>query len=252
VNLTLLFLTAALAAPAPGTVPQVRTQTERDSGAPVSAVAPESTSPVVVQAEAQARLQAMEARYRSAIALAPEVASYHVDLAEVLDRRGRTAEASAAYAEGLRLDPASSRTRALYGQFLARHGDLGGAAEHLREAVKRDPSSPSYAEALADVYGRQGRWEDAADALGHAVELSPADSGYRRALRNARAQAGMDVDAPVTRASEDSSPPLLLRIIELTMGSILAIAGVALVYPIISGVLLAVRTGISALSPSRA
>ena len=193
-------------------------------------------------AAVEARLQAIEARYRRAIALAPEVASYHTALAEVLQRRGRTSEATASYAEAVRLDPQSSRNRALYGQFLLQQGDAANAVEHLRIATERDPRNPAYAEALATAYGMTDRWDDAAQALERAVELAPADSQYRHSLRAARAQAGIDVDAPI-EASDEVKRPVLLRIIELTMGGIMTLAGVALVYPILSGIFLAGRTG---------
>ncbi len=233
-KLTTLFLTAALAA------------------VPLSALAQSGTQNTdSTEAAVQAKLQSMEARYRASIALAPEVASYHVGLAEVLARRGRVDEAAAEYAEAVRLDPLSSRNRAMLGQFLLQRGDVTGAVEQMRAAVERDPTNPAFREVLADAYGRQNKWDDAAAALAQAVNLSPADSQYRRALRAAREQAGVEVDAPIVSSGESAGPPIILRLIELTMGAVLAIAGVALVYPIISGIFLAGRTGIAMLATGR-
>lgn len=198
-------------------------------------------------AASEARLQELEARYRRAIALAPDVASYHADLAETLQRRGRVDEARAEYLEAVRLDDRSPRNRELFGQFLLQQGDLDGAINHLRAAVDRDPLSPANALALADAYGKSGKWRDASAALEHAVRLVPADSNYRRQLREARQHAGLRVDAPIETKGERMAGqrPVGLRVIELTFSVMLGVAGLALVYPIVSGIVLAARTGLS-------
>ena len=211
-------------------------------------------SPDSSGAAAEARLQALEARYRRAISLAPDIASYHVDLGETLQRRGRFDEAKAEYEEAVRLDGSSSRNRAMLGQFLLQLGDVPGAVAHLRVAVERDPLNPDYAAALAEAYRKQGDWREAAKALEHAVDLVPADSQFRRELRDAREKAGIPIDAPIRDAAAEAaaSRPILLRVVELTFGAILAIAGVALVYPIVCGVILAVRTSVSLAVEGRA
>jgi tetratricopeptide (TPR) repeat protein len=221
------------------------------AAAPVSLPAQSgSQAPAITDAATEARLQALESRYRRSIALAPEAAAYHADLAEVLRRRGRYDEARAEYETAVQLDEYSSRNRALLGQFLLQQGDAGAAVGHLRAAVKADPRSAPYAELLASAYAKQGEWRAAAEAMQRAVELVPADSQYRRQLRHMRAQAGIAVDAPIATEQASVAParPVLLRAIELTLGTLLALAGVALVYPIVCGIILAGRTGIHLLA----
>jgi cytochrome c-type biogenesis protein CcmH/NrfG len=141
----------------------------------------------------------------------------------------------------------------MLGQFLLQQGDYTGAAGNLRIAMEKDPLNPQHAVLLADAYRRQGKWRDAAGTLEHAVDLVPADSQYRQQLRDARRHAGIAVDAPIRSATTDiGRRPVMLRLIELTLGTVLAIAGVALVYPIVCGIVLALRTSVSLVTVGRA
>jgi predicted TPR repeat methyltransferase len=75
-----------------------------------------------------------------AIAVAPGVAWYHLNLGHALAAAGRDAEAAAAMAESARLDPASPIPRYDLGRHHLRHGRPHDALAALREVLARDPA----------------------------------------------------------------------------------------------------------------
>ncbi len=153
------------------------------------------------------RYDLAEEAYRGALALNPENVRAHVNLAELLARRGALGEAEASARRALELDPESFfawfnlasiaeaagrhaealgfwekaverdpehvRANFRFGGALLRAGDYARAAERLRAAVERAPGfvQARYLEALAQL--ALGDRAAARTALEEAVEIAP-------------------------------------------------------------------------------
>jgi tetratricopeptide (TPR) repeat protein len=192
---------------------------------------------------AAAQLAQAEARYRSAIALDPGVAAYHESLALVLERQGRIREALASHRQSVVLDSLSARNRAGYGELLLRSGNVPEAVQELTAAARLDPQSVDIRRELASALERAQRPQDAAAVLREARTLAPNDSAVLRAL------ASVTPDEAVTTGYHDYSDFdndlrtewAFRRILRWVFGGVLAIAGIALVGPILGTLLLLVR-----------
>ena len=183
---------------------------------------------------AQQELAAAEARYRSALALAPEMAAYHFSLALVLERQGRTPEALASYQRAAQLDSLSARHRAGYGMALLREGKALEAEEQLRAAVVLDRNSVEYHEALATVYDSLGQWVDAAASLRTASQLAPGDAKLIARLKDAEIKAGTPTEVHYGDQSdfEDDIGGSRIPVFEILFGTIFSVAALALFAPV--------------------
>jgi tetratricopeptide (TPR) repeat protein len=192
---------------------------------------------------AAAQLAQAEARYRSAIALDPGVAAYHESLALVLERQGRIREALASHRQSVVLDSLSARNRTGYGELLLRAGNVQAAIQELTAAARLDPQSVDIRRELAAALVRAQRPQDAAAVLREARTLAPNDSAVLRAL------ASVTPDEAVTTGYHDYSDFdndlrtgwAFRRILRWVFGGVLALAGIALVGPILGTLLLLVR-----------
>jgi tetratricopeptide (TPR) repeat protein len=102
------------------------------------------------------------AEFRREIAVNPQSAYPHLEIAFELLRRGDARAAAASAREAVRLEPQSPAARNALGRALVELGDLQAAIEELQTAVKLAPGSPEMHFALANAYARAGRKEDAA------------------------------------------------------------------------------------------
>ena len=115
------------------------------------------------------RLDAAEAAYRAAAAIAPDRALPYSSLGGVFRRQDRLDDALAAYGAALARAPEDESA-------------LRGRAELHAEAGRRSEAAVDY-EALAGVVERAGRLTDACDAARRALELAESRSRRREVER---------------------------------------------------------------------
>lgn len=105
----------------------------------------------------------------------PPQVSLVVDLAWELDRRGRSAAATAAMEKALAVatDPElQAEARLSYGRLLLHRSDVSGAVVQLRQALVLVPRNPDVFAALGEAYEAAQRWTDAEGAFTSAVSLA--------------------------------------------------------------------------------
>jgi tetratricopeptide (TPR) repeat protein len=102
------------------------------------------------------------AQFRREIAINPQSAYPHLEIAFELLRRGDARAAETSAREAVRLEPQSPPARNALGRTLVELGDIRAAIAELETAVKLAPGSPEMHFALANAYARAGRKEDAA------------------------------------------------------------------------------------------
>lgn len=186
---------------------------------------------------AQQELAAAEARYRSAIAIAPDMGAFHFSLALVLDRQGRGDEALAEYALAVKNDSMSARHRAGYGAALLKAGRATDAVAQLSAAVALDRTSISSRRLLSEAHAQLNQWREAALILREAAQLSPGDATLNAQLGAAEAKAG----AAATNASayhdysefEDDAVVQRPPVFEILFGVLFSVAGLVLLAPVL-------------------
>lgn len=115
---------------------------------------------------------AAEASFRQAIALAPNYATAHQWLHELLCSRGRVAEQKAAVARAHALDPLSPLLATEIGWGLYFAGDAAAACEQLERVVAQTPMFPIAWTILGLAQLLIGETEAAAQATGHALQVA--------------------------------------------------------------------------------
>lgn len=120
------------------------------------------------------RTEAVEA-YRRAIAMAPKMAAPYVNLATVLKNLGRLPEALETVRHAVALMPEDGRTHFTLGNVLRRTGDYAGAAAAYRQAIALDPEIMRGHEYLARALYKAGDVEGAVEALEHWLRHQPGD-----------------------------------------------------------------------------
>lgn len=121
----------------------------------------------------QGRLPEAVEAYRSALAVAPDHLSAHINLGAVLLQTGRLAEAVEHLRTAVRLDGNASGAHYNLGVVFASQGNLGQAVAHYREAVR---ARPDYGEAhnnLGQIYRATRRLDEAVRHLRQAVDFLP-------------------------------------------------------------------------------
>ncbi len=125
------------------------------------------------QAVKRERYELAEEAYRGALALNPENVRAHVNLAELLARRGALEEAEASARRALDLDPESFFgwfNLAAIAEAAGRHGEALG---YWEKAVERDPEHVRANFRLGGALLRAGDYVRAAGRLRAAVERAP-------------------------------------------------------------------------------
>ncbi|MCU0960559.1 MAG: tetratricopeptide repeat protein [Pirellulaceae bacterium] len=110
--------------------------------------------------------------YTAAIALRPESAGLHLNLAVALHELGRQDEAIAEYRESLRIAPFYAAPRCSLVDILIEMGKEAEAEAVAREAVQRWPQAATYAN-LGRALRKLGKNEDASVAYREALRLDP-------------------------------------------------------------------------------
>jgi Flp pilus assembly protein TadD/4-amino-4-deoxy-L-arabinose transferase-like glycosyltransferase len=114
-----------------------------------------------------------EAEYRRAIALQPNLAGPHTNLAGLLGRRGEHAEALLEGREAVRLAPGSSAAYVNLGVALESLGKTDEAASALTRAVELDPRNADAHYNLAQALRALGLTKPAMDHLRETIRFQP-------------------------------------------------------------------------------
>jgi len=118
-----------------------------------------------------------EKQLRSWVSASPTDADGRLALGALLEHKGRLAEAEVELREAVRLDPRSAEARNYLGYSLADRGErLDEALELIRSALLLDPWNGAYLDSLGWVYVKLGRLDDARDPLERAVREFPKDA----------------------------------------------------------------------------
>ncbi len=135
----------------------------------------------------------------------------------VLDRQGRTFEASVIWKAGLKLDPANESILFRLARLSHDAGDLEAAAGLLKQFIAINPWHASIHARYAHVLGLQGRFAEAIPSAERAIELDPSLIQVRGWLIEAYRQTGQnpleleqqriyDRMSPITGVPDAASP----------------------------------------------
>ncbi|HZN54434.1 MAG TPA: tetratricopeptide repeat protein [Candidatus Polarisedimenticolaceae bacterium] len=117
-----------------------------------------------------------ERQLRAWVTAAPEDAEGRLALGAWLDRAGRLAEGETELREAMRLDPRSAEAFNYLGYSLADRGErLEEAVELIRKALVIDPWNGAYLDSLGWAYVKLGRLDEAREPLERAVREFPRD-----------------------------------------------------------------------------
>jgi tetratricopeptide (TPR) repeat protein len=129
------------------------------------------------------RLAEAETHMRAAIQLQPDEAESHSGLGAVLARQGKTADAIAAYREAIRLRPTLAVAHANLGVALSSDGRADEAIASLLQAIALDLEQARWRYRVAMLLQERGRTSEAVQQLEAALRIDPDDVEARAALR---------------------------------------------------------------------
>jgi len=119
-----------------------------------------------------------EAAFREAIRLGPEVANFHLALADALQAQGNAHAALAVVHQRIVAGTTDAHSFARYGRLLGETGNLTGAERAFRQAIALDPTVENFHRGLARTLEAMGRDREAEAARRAAPRsLAPQASG---------------------------------------------------------------------------
>ncbi|EJN08759.1 TPR repeat-containing protein [Bradyrhizobium sp. YR681] len=139
-------------------------------------LAPENASYHVNLAKVLHALGALdeaEQQFRSAIRLGPGEADGHLGLAHLLRAQGRAEEASGCLSEAVRLRPDDADTRGIHANLLHDLGRLDEAELHYLQACRVRPDFPEVLNNLGNICQSRGRLEEAEAHFRRALSCRP-------------------------------------------------------------------------------
>jgi hypothetical protein len=128
------------------------------------------------------RFEEAEQAYRRCVALQPDYAIGHCNLASVLMDRGRFADAATVCRQALQRAPASAELHLLLGSAHTHQGQLTLALEAFRAAAAAEPENPRALWAYGYALIRTGKASEGLRWLEQALVLQPDSPVYRSAL----------------------------------------------------------------------
>jgi tetratricopeptide (TPR) repeat protein len=136
-----------------------------------------------------------EESLRSALAAAPQDVDVRVDLADLLMRTHRAAEAATLLEETVKASPSATAARtALIEAYLAK-GDLAAARSAAEQLKTAQPDLSAGWYLAGQIAERQHRADDAERELGHALQLEPATTDALAALARLQLARGQGAQA---------------------------------------------------------
>lgn len=127
--------------------------------------------------------------------LCQQTADCHFSLGLLLaERKERLADAAAELAAAVRLAPRNPRIHYNLGLAYQNLGRKGQAEESLRTARQLAPAVPDYHRALAIFYAQQRRWDEAVQAAEQLLALDPRDREAQALLSHLLEQRGAAAD----------------------------------------------------------
>ena len=126
-----------------------------------------------------------EERLRAAVERDPQQATIHAELAKVLSRQERPAEAAAAFERASVLEPGNFRHLHGLGRMLRKTGDRRAAERAFRDALAVEPRAAASATQLGELLLEEGRRDEAAEAFSHALRHAPGNERAHEGLRRA-------------------------------------------------------------------
>jgi tetratricopeptide (TPR) repeat protein len=142
------------------------------------------------------------ARYRLAVAAAPEYAKAHLNLGIGLEAAGDREAATRCYERALAIDPDDPYAHYNLGSALYARGALDEAEAHFRRSLAGKAGFAEARVALANVQDARGRTNLAVDELEAALRAEPANFGalYNYGLLLARLGRDAEAESALTRA----------------------------------------------------
>ncbi len=116
-------------------------------------------------------------------------AAFHCDLAQLLRKMGRMAEAVAEVQVAISMEPRNPQWQSNLGELIEEQGDLEEAAALYRNVIQMDPVSAEFHRNLGVVLKKQGKFAEAIAELQKALELKPDYPDAFRHLNAASASA---------------------------------------------------------------
>ncbi|HEX4142601.1 MAG TPA: tetratricopeptide repeat protein [Pirellulales bacterium] len=119
------------------------------------------------------RLAEADAAYRAILALRPDVAEVHRNLAGVLRSLGKLDEAAARYRQALALRPDSANVHNDLANMLQSQGKLDEAVFHYQQALALRPNYADALNNLGNALSEQGKLDEAVARFEQAIALRP-------------------------------------------------------------------------------
>jgi Tfp pilus assembly protein PilF len=146
----------------------------------------------------QGRSEEAIANYRQALAISPNVAGLHFELAEMLNSSSVAdgpVEAEKEYRAALVVNPYDEKSECRLGDIFAQRGDSQEAYKRYSRALELQPNDPDANIGLAKVLMTMNQPEKAEALLKRAIELDPTSSLAHFRLSTIYRQAGRAEDA---------------------------------------------------------
>jgi tetratricopeptide (TPR) repeat protein len=156
---------------------------------------------------AQGRPREALGELRAALALAPEAAMLHVEVANCLVELGDLDQAEAVIGRALALDPTDAFAHCVHHTVLDGRGDAAGAEAAIRQAIALEPESAQYHSALSWLLLQREDWDPALAAADAALALDPDDRDALITRVFARVQLGRLDEAVADARHQAASDP---------------------------------------------
>jgi tetratricopeptide (TPR) repeat protein len=138
---------------------------------------------LAVLLESAGDLAGAEAQWRGLVSRQPQAALPCINLARVLDRLGRPAEAYPLYEEGLRINPEYSPARHALGLLCLRLDQVPEAIRNLEILVRQKPFSVEARLALSEALMRARRRSDAESQIREVLRQDPDNASAQAQLQ---------------------------------------------------------------------
>jgi tetratricopeptide (TPR) repeat protein len=125
-------------------------------------------------------LEGAETAVRAAITEQPDVANFHLDLADILDRLERPSDALAACQHARVLAPVAVQPQAYLAHLYRKAKNWVDAEAAYRRAIDCDPTNIQVRLQFSDFLASQGRIDDARAAVEAALTVDPNDAEAQR------------------------------------------------------------------------